>query len=397
MRNYPPLFTVLKALTPKTYNFVEFNRCFWQRRYWRADKLVAISCYTSNCYEAYKIAKEFKKRGSKVVMGGPHVTFLPDEALVYCDSVVIGEAEGVWEDVIKDYENNSLKPVYSGVAKEDFYTKTHAELMNSPPEIIRDFLELTRGCKYQCHFCTIPLLSGGKVRKTPIPELVELFKRVRTKHKYIALLDNNIYNDPAYSKQLFEALKPLGIKWQSFCTIDIAKNKEAVRLAKESGCSMLCFGYEIFGGSLEDQNRGKLAMVDRYLEYSRIIQKAGIKIRGNFIYGWDSDNIKSLFKIWKFAFRLRPFLTVIAFLTPLPGSQLYYTMLKEDRLTNLNWRQYDCLDLVFDHKSISHTFLPKIFLRAIPLFLVITTSQTGWFMISASLLCAYLFSKITPH
>ncbi len=118
-RMYPPFFLIIKALTPKTYRFREFNRIPWHSRYCASNKLVAISCFTSNCDDAYRIALEFKKRGSKVVMGGPHVTYLSDEALQYCDSVVLGEMESVWQNVIEDYENNSLKKIYRGYPLEE--------------------------------------------------------------------------------------------------------------------------------------------------------------------------------------------------------------------------------------------------------------------------------------
>ena len=161
LRRYPPVFVVLKALSPKTYKFREFNQVLWHERYYKSNVLVCITCFTSNCYEAYKIAKEFKKRGSKVVMGGPHVTYLPHEALAFCDSVVIGQAEGVWREVIRDYENGTLKPQYRGPATEADYAQVHEELLNSPPSIVKEFLETSRGCKFRCHFCTIPALSGG--------------------------------------------------------------------------------------------------------------------------------------------------------------------------------------------------------------------------------------------
>ncbi|MCK5013423.1 MAG: hypothetical protein KAS66_06360 [Candidatus Omnitrophica bacterium] len=162
---YPPLFVMLKALTPKHYGFREFNQIPWHNLYYRKDKLVAITCLTSSSAEAYKIAKEFRKQGSKVIMVGPYVTYLPDEALEYCDSVVIGEAEGVWREVIRDYEKGALKQKYMGEAKPEDYKAVHQELLNSLPEVIKNFLETTRSCKFNCYFCTIPSICGGRLIK----------------------------------------------------------------------------------------------------------------------------------------------------------------------------------------------------------------------------------------
>ena len=340
---------VLKALSPKTYKFRKFNRIIWHDRYYKNDVLVCITCFTSNCYEAYTIAKEFKKRGSKVVMGGLHVTYLPNEALAFCDSVVIGQAEGVWQEVIHDYENGTLKSQYKGAAAESDYARVHEELLNSPPYIIKDFLETIRGCKFRCHFCTVPALSGGHVHLQPIDAFVELIKKVRPHYHHVTFIDNNIYSDPAYSRELFIALKPLKIKWRSECTIDIAKNEETLKLARESGCYLGLIGYEISGVSLEKDQGGKFAMAQKYIEYTRIVKKAGIRIKGQFIFGFDSDNFKTLFDLWKFCFSVMPQYTALSMLTPLPGSEVYRNMLLQDRVINLNWRSYNCHRLIVRH------------------------------------------------
>ncbi len=374
VRGYPPVFVVLKALTPKTYKFREFNRLIWRSRYYRSNKLVAITCYTPNCAEAYKIAKEFKKRGSTVVMGGPHVTYLPEEALAFCDSVVIGEAEGVWKDVIRDYENGTLKQKYMGAAIEDYHQEVHRELMQSPPHIIKEFLETTRGCKYRCHFCTIPSLSGGRTRKKPVAEIVELIRKIKHRYPVVTFIDNNIYSDPGYAKELFTALKPLKIKWRTQCTIDIAKNEETLKLAKESGCNGFLFGYEIFGGSLEKQQGGKFAMAQKYIEYTNIIKKAGIRIKAHFIFGFDSDSFWNLGKLWKFCFSIMPLWTIVSVLTPLPGSRVYYDMLVENRITNLNWRNYAMHNLVIRHPRMNEDLVSKIFPFVRTAFLLSTST-----------------------
>lgn len=384
LRDHPPFFVSLKALTPKTYIFRKFNRIMWQDRYYKSNTLVCITCFTSNCYEAYKIAKEFKKRGSKVVMGGPHVTYLPQEALVFCDSVVVGQAEGVWKEVVRDYENGTLKAQYRGTPTEDDYAQVHQELLNSSPEIVKDFLETTRGCKFRCHFCTIPALSDGKTHLQPISAIVELIRKVRPYYNNVTFIDNNIYSDPSYAKELFVALKPLGIKWQSQCTIDIAKNQETLKLARESGCVGFLFGYEVSGVSLEKSQGGKFAMAQKYREYTKIIKKAGIKIKGHFIYGFDSDNLKTLFQLWRFCFSVMPRFTVVSILTPYPGSGVYQDMLKENRIINLNWRNYGNR-LVTQHPQINHHVVSALFTPVIQPFFLMTTSSMG-IMLSIMLL-----------
>lgn len=383
VRGYPPFFVVLKALSPKTYKFREFDQVIWHERYYKNNALVCITCFTSNCYEAYKLAKEFKKRGSKVVMGGPHVTYLPYEALAFCDSVVIGQAEGVWEEVIRDYENGELKSQYKGAATEADYSKVHEELLNSPPYIVKEFLETMRGCKFRCHFCTIPALNDGHAHLQPINSFVELIKKVKPYYRDVTFIDNNIYSDPGYAKELFAALKPLKIKWHSECTIDIAQNQEALKLARESGCAGLAFGYEIFGESLEKNQGGKLAMAQKYIEYTKIVKNTGIKIKGHFIFGFDSDNLKTLFQLWKFCFSVMPYTTAVSILTPLPGSGLYRDMLTQNRIMNLNWRNYNCHNFVVRHSKMNST-LVSLFFPLINIFFLMTTSSLGLVLLAIS-------------
>lgn len=373
---YPPLFVVLKALTPKTYGFKEFNRIPWHDRYFRGDKLVAITCLTSSSAEAYKIAKGFRQRGSKVIMGGPHVTYLPDEALEYCDSVVIGEAEGVWRDVIQDYENGTLKEKYFAEATPEDYATVHQELLNSPPDVVKSFLETTRGCKFHCYFCTIPSISGGRLIKKEPEEIVELLAKVKGKYKEIAFIDNNIYADPAYAKRLFVAMKPLGIKWSASSSIDIAQNDEVLKLAKESGCRDLLFGYEILEDSSEKKRGGKFAMAEKYVQFTKKTKKMGIDVEARFIFGFDSDSPATLWKMCRFVFATRPLLTIINLLTPLPGAECYCDMLKANRMTNLNWRNYNMHCLVFKHPTLN-TFLLSWASPVLTTFLFLTTTKFG--------------------
>lgn len=375
---YPLDFIVRRALTPKGYKIREFNNIRWKKRYYRSGVLVNVvfGC-SSSPFEAYKIAGEFRRRGARVVLSGMHATFLPDEALEYCDSVIIGEAEGVWKEVVRDYENNSLKKKYQGSLDEKCRREVHQELLRSPAYIIKSCLETNHGCKYQCDFCPIPVFCEGKARQKPVNEIVELIKKVRRKYRHISFIDENIYNDPQYAKKLFRALKTLRIKWSSFCSIDIAKNEDALQLAKESGCEMLIIGYEIAGDSPERMQGGKLMLAEEYVSLTKKIKKKGIYIKANFIFGFESDNLKSLFRLWKFCFVINPLITAVALLSPRPGTKFYSNLRRDDRIINLNWRSYEALKFVFKHKQLNNS-LSSLFYPIIIIFFSFTTSKIGY-------------------
>ena len=387
----PPLFVTLKALTPPGYHFREFNKVTWKNRFFKKGKLVAITCFTSNSYEAYKIAKEFRRHGSTVIMGGPHVTHLPQEALQFCDAVVIGEAEAVWQDIVLDYEKGSLKRIYQGTPTEDYYQNVHETLLKSPPDVINNFLETTRGCKYHCHFCSIPHLAKGHLRKKPIEQIVELIQAINPrKGQFLLFIDNNIISDREYAKNLFKALIPLKVSWVSQCSIDLAKDDELLALAKQSGCAQLLVGFEISGYSVEKNKKGKLSLADEYIALTRKLKGIGISVKAHFIVGFESDSYRSLWDLWRFCFQLMPYITVVSVLTPLPGSQLFNRMLKEDRITNYNWRYYGLNNLVFRHPVFNH----HVFQMMFPLFFVIclgTTCSFGLFITAIIALDAYFF------
>lgn len=387
-RLYPALFLVLRALTPATYKIREYNMVVWRDRYFDAGKLVAITCFTTNSAEAYKIAKEFRRQGSTVVMGGSHVSFLPDEALEFCDCVVIGEVEGVWDTIIHDYEMGTLQKKYYGEPLADYYSRVQTELLNTPPDMLKDCLQIFRGCKYRCHFCTIPALTSRTIRQKPIPYIISAIEKIKTRFNTFGFLDSNFYADPAYAQELFRALAPLKVNWSGLCSIDIAQDDEVLRSLKDSGCRAVLIGYEISGNSLEQQRGGKFAIAKRYLELTRKIKKLNISIKAHFILGFESDDFESLGELWKFCLKLNPFMTGISLLTPFPGSMIYYQMLKEDRLLNLNWRNFSMLGLVFKPQKINRRVLEACFPFIYGFFLA-TTCTFGRVFMGISIL-AYL-------
>jgi radical SAM superfamily enzyme YgiQ (UPF0313 family) len=223
-------------------------------------------------------------------------------------------------------------------------------------------METSRGCKYKCYFCMIPSINEGKPRNNPTFELVELIKKIAPHYRRITFIDNNIYNDPAYARELFKALKPLNIKWFSQCTLDIAKNEETLRLAKESGCDTLLIGYEVPDDSIEkEQQGGKLKMMDNYIEYTQKIKKAGIKVKGTFTIGWDSQNLKGLLQFFKFCFRIKPFVVIPFLVTPFPGTPLFEEMIRKDRIVNLNWKKFNQWHMVIKNAGLSNVFLERSF------------------------------------
>ena len=183
----PPVFSVLEAMSPD-YEVKVYNQPFFVKY---EKGLVGITCFTSNAYRAYSFADKFRKKNAKVIMGGPHVMFNVDEALRHCDSVVVGEAEAVWEEVLKDYENNNLKKVYNGIPSDNFWRYYHEGFLKLKDSQLQNCIQTTRGCKHRCKFCMIPKLYPN-LRHVPVDKVIEEVKAIKGFRRFgIMFNDNN--------------------------------------------------------------------------------------------------------------------------------------------------------------------------------------------------------------
>ena len=317
--------------------------------------LVGITAITSTAPRAYEIADKFRKRGVPVIMGGIHPTALPEEAALHADAVVIGEAEGVMQELINDFKTGKLKKFYHSQARpslanlplprKDLFagSKYYREL---------DVVQTTRGCPFNCDFCSVTDFFGRTYRTRPIPEVIREIKQL-SKHKIIFFVDDNIAGIPSYAKKLFKALIPLKIRWFGQASIIIAKDTELLKLAAKSGCLSLFIGFESISISSLKQV-GKT--VNRVRDYSTGIKKIhdhGIGIIGAFIFGFDSDDESVFEKTVAFINRNQIELASFSILTPLPGTRLYKQMEAEGRIIERDWAKYTCGEVVFQPKLLT--------------------------------------------
>ena len=378
---FPPIsLLTLAALTPQDYKITIHNlKTFWPRKIFRKNILVGITCFSASAKRAYGLAKRYKDAGAYVVMGGPHVSFLPEEARAYCHSVVIGEAESVWAEVLRDYEKNSLKAIYRGEPLEDFFTPVSGYFKKLRPTLLAAHIQTTRGCKNACEFCVVPNKKLRFVNREQVIELIKIIKKTK-KRPLIYFKDDNIFSSPHYAKSLFKALIPLKIKWFSFCSIDIAQDDEALTLAKESGCVELTFGFEtIFPDQLaKAKNRGIFTSED-YIRLIKKVKSRGIRCRGAFMMGFDHDHILDYFRFLVFLVRARLYFVVLGIITPFPGTRLSLRLQKENRILTTDWNKYDCLHTVFRPVHMSALMLSALFvvMRVITFFLGMQSLPLG--------------------
>jgi radical SAM superfamily enzyme YgiQ (UPF0313 family) len=315
--------------------------------------LVAISCMTANSHRAYELCREFKKRGKTVVIGGVHPTILPDEALQHADSVVVGEAEGVWETLLNDFQNNNLKRRYCNplpdlkkYVPKDFSKITRKRLFHVIPIIT------SRGCPYDCDFCCVTNLFGKQIRHVPVENVVRDIKESGAKN--FIFLDDNIIGHTKYAKALFKAIKPLKIKWVGQASVSLLVNdKELLQLAAESGCNSLFMGIESVSEQQLQTMPKAINKIEQLESALKKIKKMGILVHASMIFGFDNDTKEIFNESVRFLIKNKVSTASFNVLTPYPGTKVYEDLKNENRLITADWRYYDHNTVVFKPRNMT--------------------------------------------
>ena len=372
---YPPLsLAIIASLTPPDWEveILDFNFSPFEVK--QAD-LVGITSFTCTANTAYEIAKKYRASNMKVVMGGIHASILPDEALNYVDTVVIGEVEGVWGNVIKDFVNGEMQKKYKAplLPYENWPIPRH-DLFH--PAYPIGVIQTSRGCPFNCDFCSVSVFNGNQYRLRPIDEVIAEIKTI--KEKKIFILDDNILGvgkkNEERAMELFERMKSekLNKTWFSYASINFADNPKIIKAAAESGCASIFIGFE----AEEDEH---LKVMNKNLNiksgshlYHRAVKKINkykISVQGGFIIGLDSDTKESIDRRLKFILKHRVNVAALAFLTPLPGTKCYNDLVKEDRILGKNypqdWAKYNFLNVVFQPKNLTPQELSQKYVELI--------------------------------
>ena len=323
--------------------------------------LVGVTGMIMHAPRAYQIAKRFRQRGVPVVMGGPHASSLPLEAKEHVDAVVIGEAENVWEGLIKDFNNGCLKPFY----KADAYCSMKGippprlDLLRKDAYMTINCAQTTRGCPHQCDFCHVTHFFGKTYRCRPVNEVIEEVKRLEG--DFLVFIDDNIAGNRHYAKELFTQLKPLKKKWASQASMTLTRDPELLKLAAESGCVSLFIGVESLSSeNLKEVNKS-FNQAYQFEEAIKAVHDHDIMILAGFIFGLDHDDEGVFERTLRFCERNRIELPSFFLLTPLPGTALFQRMESAGRLLHKDWAQYNGATVVFKPRLMTEETLQRGF------------------------------------
>lgn len=336
---FPPLgFAYVAAVTPSDWEVKIVDENFDRFQLEEAD-LVGITAFTTTINRAYEIARMYRELDTKVIMGGIHASLLPDEALQYADAVVIGEVEGIWKNVIKDFENNALSPKYLGpkIDLTRFEIKPRRDLLN--PNYLWHSVQTSRGCPFNCDFCSVTRYLGREYRVRKAADVLDELKTISG--DYVFFLDDNLIGYGQESRgraaELFKGMIQLGLskKWWMQTSINAAEDEHLIQLAAEAGCMYVFIGFETISESiLKGMKKGvnlKIG-VDNYKRVVDTFHKYGIAVSGAFIVGNDYESPTYYRELADFFVGSGIDIFQITILTPLPGTQLLKQIQGDDRL-----------------------------------------------------------------
>jgi radical SAM superfamily enzyme YgiQ (UPF0313 family) len=318
--------------------------------------LVGISAMTTTAPRAYEIARHFRGRGATVVLGGMHVSALPEEALPHAHSVVVGEAEGLWPRLLADFDRQSLQPVYrheTGFPSLEAMPRADWESYRPKGYLPVHFVETTRGCPLDCEFCSVTTAFGGRYRNRPVEDvLTELrglrpFEGLLTLKNCVFFVDDNIISNRAYARELLSRLGEFKLKWFSHASMNIAKDTELLRLSQQSGCVGLFIGFETFSTENLRAVGKRTNHPQEYLEVARRIHDHGIGIDASFVFGLDADDEGVFDRTLEFVARAKIEVAYYSILTPYPGTRLYQRLTEEKRILSRDWSLYDTSHVVY--------------------------------------------------
>jgi len=333
----PLVFAILAAQTPPNVELAFFDDRIEPVDLNAPTDLVTMTVETYTARRAYQIAAHYRRQGIPVVMGGYHPTLLPEETLQFADAIVIGDAEGIWSQIVRDARTGRLQRVYQQdilppleglqLDRSIFHGKRYAAAT---------MVQYGRGCRYSCDFCSIHAFYHHALRHRTVAEVVQEVESAG--RKFVVFVDDNLFSTPRQAEELFRALIPLNIRWFCQVSIDIARHDHLLDLMAQSGCIAALIGLESLDGhNLQQMNKGWQIKQGGYPAVLKKFHRRGIMLYGTFVFGYDHDTSDTIERTLEFALSAKLAIANFNPLTPTPATPLYDRLRAENRLLFDDW------------------------------------------------------------
>lgn len=350
------VFPLLAAMTPDIWEVEVEIEVVDEINFDTDADIVGIGTMGYAIYRGIEIASEFRKRGKVVVMGGYMASLVAEKALEYVDSVVVGDAEIAYPQLLRDFKKNrNIQRIYhhpienlKGLPLPKYELLLEKPIGNMLP------VQAGRGCTQSCSFCSIASLYDGKYFTRPVDEVIRDIQRVKDLgFNRFYLLDDNIVSNPKYLKTLCKEIEPLNMTWASQCTLHLAKNPDLLESVLRSGGNLMSFGIE----SITQEGLNKLdkswLKADEHKKLIKTISGTGIMVSSEMMLGTDSDTEESIRATYDFIQQTKIPIPRFYILTPIPGSPLYDRYKTDNRLLTEDLKEYDGSHCVHQPANIS--------------------------------------------
>ena len=321
--------------------------------------LIGMTVITGSSTRSYYLADHFRSRGVPVVLGGPHVTLMPDEAAQHADSIVTGYAESTWPQLLREFKVGAMRPRYNQELNfnldQPVFPERHR--LDKRQYLTLDVFEATRSCIHDCEFCIVPVAWGRKPFQKPVEHVVHDITRQEAKK--LIFIDLNLISDQNYAAQLFEALIPLKVNWFGLSTTLIGRNPELLDLMARSGCTGLLVGFESITRSNLLQSQKSFNTPKNYQELVAKLHDKGISVMGCFVFGLDDDGLEIFEETAQFVIDTGIDLPRFAIATPFPGTPFFQRLEDEGRILTRSWEHYDGQHVVFQPSRMTVADLAK--------------------------------------
>lgn len=316
--------------------------------------LVGITVVTASAPRAYEIATQARQLGKTVVMGGPHVTLLPEEAQAYADTIMTGFADHTWPQMLEDFARGQLQRRYEQGSEAVDLSRLplpRRDLLNLGRYLSVPVVLASRGCPNACSFCAIPVLWGRSFHHRPVASVVAEIRALKTRN--LLFLDPSLAEDKAYAKELFEALIPLRIRWAGLTTIRLAMDETMLDLAERSGCMGLLVGFETLTQSNLKVIKKRFNHSKQYLRAIAAMHERNIRVLGTFVFGLDDDSEDVFRRTADFIDEAKIDLVRYSVFTPFPDTPVFADLEREGRILTRDWSLYNTENVVFQPRQMT--------------------------------------------
>jgi radical SAM superfamily enzyme YgiQ (UPF0313 family) len=357
------------ALTPRDIQVEIKDDLLEEITFHESCDLVALTCMSHQAPRAYELAAGFRRRGIPVVMGGFHATLAADECRQHADAIVLGEAEEAWPRLLRDFQAGRLEPLYQAekpsdlknlpVPRYDLLDLKRYRLLNIPSQT-------TRGCPYNCSYCEVTQVYGGKFRHRPVDEVLHEIQEIRrlTRSNFIYFVDDNFVANRRHALEIMERLIPLNLIYGCLATANVGDDPEILDLMARSGCKHVNIGMEsISPESLRAINKKQNKIKD-YERQFKALRDRGINFSINVMFGLDGDGPDIFDATVDFLIRVKAPVSFMFILAPRPGTRVRDQLLKEGRIFDNDWTNYCGFKVVYHPRHMTARQLEEGYWRA---------------------------------